>query len=132
MRTSTVFAATLSLIITVQARAQTRHAQVDEIRQQIDALQRKLSNLESAQDSPAQKVTQLGASRHLRGEPTMVVRVYDLSDLFSIAPAYAAAIGNDLGLPSRVMFPEAVMTVAGGSTGAGMSGGMGMGGMGGG
>src|SRR5262249_51814192 len=97
-----------------------------------DALQRKLSNLDSGQErSSAQKVTQLGASRHLRGEPTLVVRVYDLSDLFSIAPPYAAVIGNDLGLQPRVLFPEAAVPHSGGST-SGAAGRGGMGGMGGG
>jgi hypothetical protein len=125
MRTGTVTAAILALAITATVRGQTRQAQVDEIRHQIDALQRKLGNLESAQASPAQKVTQLGASRHQRGEPTLIVRVYDLSDLFAIAPAYAAAIGNDIGLSPRALFPEAAVAHSGGGTPAGAMGGMG-------
>ncbi len=126
MRTSTVFAAVLSLAITAHVRAQSRSSQVDDVRRQIDALQQKLNNLEAAQNSPAQKVAQLGASRHLRGEPTLIVRVYDLSDLFSIAPAYAATTGNELGLPPRALFPESASTTSVNSAGA--MGGMGMGG----
>src|SRR5262249_21990399 len=128
MRTSIVIAAVLALAIATGVRAQSRQTQVDDIRQQIDALQRRLGGLESAQASPAQKVTQLGASRHQRGEPTLIVRVYDLSDLFAIAPAYAAAIGNDLGLAPRALFPEAAASHSGASTlaGAGGMGGMGM------
>ena len=50
------------------------------------------------------------------GEPTLIVRVYDLSDLFSIAPAYASVIGNDLGLAPRSLFPEAAVPHTGGQT----------------
>jgi hypothetical protein len=71
-----------------------------------------------------QKVTQLGATRQQRGVHSLVVRIYDLSDLFSISPAYTAAIGNDLGLTPRSLFPEAAISNS-------ESGGRGMGGMGG-
>jgi hypothetical protein len=126
MRTTTVIAAVLTLAITTGVHGQTRQTQVDDIRHQIDALQRKLSSLETAHASPAQKVAQLGASRHQRGEPTLIVRVYDLSDLFAIAPAYTAAIGNDLGLAPRALFPESAVAHSGGSTASGTMGGMGM------
>lgn len=128
MRTSTVFATVLSLAIAAHVQAQAKPSQVDEVRRQMDALQKQLNSLEAARNSPTQKVTQLGASRHQRGEPTLIVRVYDLSDLFSIAPAYGATIGNDLGLQPRALFPEAAITTS--FTPAGAMGG-GMGGMGG-
>src|SRR5437879_754367 len=101
MRCNIIIAVMLSVTLTAQARGQNKSPQVDDVRRQIDALPKQLRNLEMMQASPAQKVAQLGASRHQRGEPTLMVRVYDLSDLFSIAPAYAASIGNDLGLSPR-------------------------------
>ncbi len=126
-----VLAAVLSLFLAANVRGQVKPSQVDDIRRQMDALQKQLNILETAQTTPTQKVTQLGASRHQRGEPTLIVRVYDLSDLFSIAPAYAAVIGNEMGLQPRLIFPEAaVAPSAPGSTGTGNMGGMG--GMGGG
>jgi hypothetical protein len=114
------------------ALAQNQQSQVDEIRRQIEGLQKQLQAVEQGHPASSQKVTQLGASRHQRGEPTMIVRIYDLSDLFAIAPAYSATIGNNLGLPSRALFPEvhAAAQSAGGPPQSGMMGGMG--GMGGG
>jgi hypothetical protein len=133
MRFSTLFAPILALVITANIQAQTRQTQVDEIRRNMDALQKQLNALETAAGGPSQKVTQLGASRHQRGEPTLIVRIYDLSDLFSIAPAYGAAIGNNLGLPQRPLFPEAMSAFSGGggTNPGGMSSGGMMGGMGG-
>ncbi len=125
MRCHIIVAVVFSVTLTAQARGQNKPAQVDEVRRQIDALQKQLNHLEMVQASPAQKVAQLGASRHQRGEPTLIVRVYDLSDLFSIAPAYAAAIGNDLGLPPRPVFPESAVSQSGGGGTTGMMGGMG-------
>jgi hypothetical protein len=125
MRSSTVFAFVFSLVITTGVRGQSRPSQVDELRLQIDALQRQLNKLETSQASPTQRVTQLGATRQQRGSPALVVRIYDLSDLFSISPAYTAAIGNDLGLTPRSLFPEAAASNS-------ETGGRGIGGMGGG
>jgi hypothetical protein len=132
MHFNTFLAAFLTVIITAQAQAQSKQGQVDEIRRSIDALQKQLTSLETAQGHSTPKVTQLGVSRQQRGEPTLVARVYDLSDLFSIAPAYGATVGNNLGLAQRVLFPEAMSTFSGGggTTPSGMMGGMG-GGMGG-
>lgn len=132
MRLGTLIAVILVIAVSSNARAQTRQAQVDDIRRNIDALQKQLNSLETGQVSATQKVAQLGASRHQRGEPTLIVRVYDLSDLFSIAPAYGATVGNNLGLPQRALFPESMAALHGGgaSSPGGMMGG-GMGGMGG-
>jgi cell division septum initiation protein DivIVA len=127
MRCHIIIAVMFSVTLTAQARGQNKSSQVEDVRRQIDALQKQLNHLEMVQASPAQKVAQLGASRHQRGEPTLIVRVYDLSDLFSIAPAYAAVIGNDLGLSPRPVFPEAAASQSGGSTSpmGGSMGGMG-------
>src|SRR5262245_2233382 len=112
MRSSTTFAAVLSLVITASVWGQTKSPQVDELRLQLDALQKQLNKLETVPSNPALRVTQLGATRQQRGSPTLIVRIYDLSDLFSISPAYTAAIGNDLGLTSRALFPEAAINVS--------------------
>jgi hypothetical protein len=95
MRSSTVFAAVISLITAAHVWGQGKPSQVDELRHQIDSLQKQLTRLENASTSTTQKVTQLGATRQQRGNPTLVVRIYDLSDLFSISPSYTAAIGHD-------------------------------------
>jgi hypothetical protein len=125
-----IVAVCLTLAITAQALGQNnKPSQVDDVRRQIEALQKQLNHLEMVQASPAQKVAQLGASRHQRGEPTLIVRVYDLSDLFSIAPAYAASIGNDLGLTPRPVFPESSVSQSAGGGASGMMGGMGGGGL---
>jgi len=125
MRSSINFAIVLTLVSTAVVYGQNKQSQVDELRLQIDALQRQLSKLETAPASATQKVTQLGATRQQRGTHALVVRMYDLSDLFSISPAYTAAIGNDLGLTPRSLFPEAA---AGHADGGGGMGGMGGGG----
>ena len=125
MRSSTIFAAVLSFAITASVWGQGKSSQVDELRHQMEALQKQLNKLETGQSSPTQKVTQLGATRQQRGNPSLIVRIYDLSDLFSISPAYTAAIGNDLGLAPRSLFPEAA---AGHADGGGGMGGMGGGG----
>lgn len=131
MRSSILCAAVVSLFAAGHLAAQVKSPPVDELRRQVDALQQQLKALESGQ-AASQRVAQLGSSRNTRGEPVLIVRVYDLSDLFSIAPAYSAAIGHELGLPSRSLFPEVQGPQAGGNSGAsGMGGGMGgMGGMG--
>ena len=127
MRSSTILAAVLPLVVSANLHAQGKSAQVDELRRQVEVLQKQLSRLENSDASPAHKVTQLGATRQQRGTPTLVVRVYDLSDLFSISPAYNAEVGHELGLTPRPLFPEAV-TAAGAGNSGGMIGGGGMGG----
>ena len=62
-------------------------------------------------------------------EPVMVVRIYDLSDLFAMAPPYPATVSDDLGQEVRPLFP----TLSEGPFTGGAMGGMGgFGGMGGG
>jgi hypothetical protein len=130
MRSSILFTTVTFLSLTGDLQAQVTPAQADELRRQVESLQQQLQRLESGQPTHSQKVAQLGSSRSSRGEPVLVVRVYDLSDLFSIAPAYSAAIGNDLGLQPRVLFPEALLPHLAASHQAsgmgGMGGGMGL------
>jgi hypothetical protein len=67
-----------------------------EIRQQIEALQRQLDAAEQ-QATAKRNVTQIGASRAKKQSTGMVVRIYELNDLFAVAPPYAAQIASDLG-----------------------------------
>ena len=95
----------------------------EELRRQIRALEGKLRNAEERQDENA-RVTELGGTARSRGrDPEMVLRLYDLSDLFTVAPAYPATVSQDLGAPAP-LFPM--------PANAGRSGVTGMGGMGGG
>jgi len=43
----------------------------------------------SERTAPNDRVTQIGATRHGRN-PEIVVRIYDVSDLFAMAPSYEA------------------------------------------
>jgi len=103
-----------------------------QLKQLIKALQEKVERLDAGRPEK-ERVTQLGSSR-LRAfpeEPRMVVQIYDLSDLFALAPPYPAMHADDLGGPRRPVFPGAAGgEYSGGVMGMGM-GGMGMGGMGG-
>ena len=95
----------------------------EELREQIRALEGKLRNVEERQDENA-PVTELGGTGRTRGrDPEMVLRLYDLSDLFTVAPAYPAAVSQDFGSPAPLSSMPANV---------GRSGVTGMGGMGGG
>ncbi len=118
------FAATIFQL----AQAQVESPQAREIRAQLEALQLRLADL-TRQDSSGRNVTEIGSSRgrsHQEDEPRLVVRIYDLSDLYSIAPRYAAHEPSDLQQGRRPIFPDVEQAVA--SSGAGGFGGGGMGG----
>lgn len=69
---------------------------VDAIKKQIAALQQQVAEMESA--TVSRNVTQIGSSR-LRGmsrRGDLVVRIYDLGDLFAVAPTYIASSPGDL------------------------------------
>jgi len=103
-----------------------------QLKQLIEALQDKIDRLDAGQPAK-ERVTQLGASplRAFPEEPRMVVQIYDLSDLFALAPRYPAMHADDLGGPRRPVFPGAAGgEYAGGAMGGYMSGVGGMGGMG--
>jgi hypothetical protein len=106
-----------------------------EVRQLLQTLAERLAERQAS--SPQRKrVTQLGtmARSHI-DEPQLVVRVYDLGDLFALAPSYPAEHRSDLSGPGGPVFPDtttAQLRGTGGTGGMGMGmGGMGMGGMGG-
>ncbi len=96
-----------------------------ELRRQIRAMEESLRVLEESDGGP-RRVTEIGGGRTWSpGEPTLVVRIYDLGDLFAAAPDYPAQRDCDLSADSRSLFPAVSME----RTGMGMGG---MGGMGGG
>ena len=99
-------------------------APVEDLRREIQMLNQKLQSLETA-GKENHRVTQLGGGTRLRGrEPEMVVRIYDLSDLFAMALPYVAEVSGDLG-ENRPVFPG---LPSGQMTGVTGMGGMGMGG----
>lgn len=87
--------------------AQHESSDIAALRAQIDALQVKLNSLEQ-DDAELRHVTEIGVSRLGRGEAPMVVRIYDLSDLFAVAPTYRARQASDLDPQVSLLFPDAV------------------------
>jgi hypothetical protein len=112
-------------------------SEADKVRVQIEVLQKKLRDLDTS-DKAKRRITELGSSSVPQGkqEPRLVVRVYDLSDLFSLAPPYPARSIGDFSGQATPLFPAPGPGWSGtgaAGTGAMMGGmgGMGMGGMGG-
>jgi hypothetical protein len=105
--------------------------EVQELRRTMELLEAQLRQLERQQGRPDanDRVTQIGAMREGRN-PAIIVRIYDLSDLFALSPSYPAMHLTDLGGAATPLFPVATAKEMAGS-GGGMMGGMG-GGMGGG
>jgi hypothetical protein len=106
---------------------------VQEMREQIQLLQSKLKALESS-SSERNRVTQLGRSSRREEEAEWIVRVYDLSDLFTFAPQYPAVVPSAMDDQNAALFPNSAAGSQQGASGmGGMGGGMGgMGGIGGG
>ncbi len=110
----------------------------DALRRQIESLQRQLDTANQGEPKDT-KVTRIGAPRQRQREVPLVLRMYDLSDLFTVAPSYLAEFPREFGQQARLVFPVAGddglgASGAGGAGGRGMTGagGMGGGGMGGG
>jgi len=108
-------------------------SKTEALRRQIESLQQQL---DARQNEPKDtKVTRIGTAR-LRHESALVLRIYDLSDLFAVAPSYYAEFPREFGQQARLVFPipgddERLGAAGGGGRAAGGVGGMG-GGMGGG
>ncbi len=101
-------------------KAQTTREQAQDMRRQIELLEAQLRRIEEADRAEKpDRVTQIGAMRHGHS-PEMVVKIYDLSDLFASAPAYEAMVMNELGGQDRPLFP-----LRGANQPSGMMGGMG-------
>jgi len=101
---------------------------VDLLRQQVQALQEQLQRMEGGAKSD--RVTQIGGTRPMGRQPQLVVRIYDLGDLFAMAPPYEAKFDSDLKQEDRAVFPRPSIERTGGPGAMGGFGGMG--GMGGG
>jgi len=111
------------------ARAQTTEEELRRLVEQVSALKDKLDSMERS-GTMNERVTQIGGTRaRVEEEPQMIVRIYDLGDLFSLAPPYEARHASDISPNGQLLFPRGPMG-PGGQTLSGM-GGMGMGGMGG-
>jgi hypothetical protein len=84
------------------------NSQTDEIRQHIALLEAKLDTIEQG-GRGNERVTDLGGRGRLRmGEPQVIVRIYDLSDLFAVAPTYTAKYRSDLVSGEVPLFPGAL------------------------
>ncbi len=112
-----------------------------QLRQQLEELQRKLDALPTPETpEPNRRVTEIGTSRAKPKEeyvPRTVTRIYDISDMFAVAPAYPARQPNLTTGGDESVFRwgsnhgEEDLPRGGGGMGGGGMGGGGMGGGGG-
>lgn len=120
--------------IAAAARAQGESEQAAALKAQLAALQQQLDTL-ARKEAADHKFTEIGSSTSRSRadvEPRRVVRIYDISDLYAIAPSYAAQEPGDLAESPRAIFPEvAIAASAGAGLGGGGFGGGGLGGGGG-
>jgi hypothetical protein len=118
------------VIVSQVARAQpgnTKEPQADALRRQLEQLEQKLKSLEET-DNQKRGITQIGNSTLRAADETrLVVRMYDLSELFTVAPSYEARQVSDLSTTEKNLFPQ--VTAQGMAPGA--MGGFGGGGFGG-
>jgi hypothetical protein len=114
-----VTAAVLILSVVPAAFAQ---KETDAIRAQIEALQRQLDAIEN-KPVPQRNVTQIGSSRIRARNPGLIVKIYDLGDLFALAPPYSANRQSDLSKKVESIFPDAPGSSSGGLGGLGGGGG---------
>lgn len=110
-----------------QNRSADHATQIDSIKRQIDALRKELETVESARSTESSKVGVIGSggARSGRNVPREIeVRIYDLSDLFTVAPPYPATFGSDVGpMETPVFDPGAGGFPRGTNSGGGMGGG---------
>jgi len=109
-----------ALSVTAVASAQ---EEIQQIKQQMAHLQQLLDAMEN-QPAPKRNVTQIGASRKRKAETGLVVKIYDLGDLFAVAPPYPAQLSSDLNPDSRSSLFDTTVFPAGGGMMGGMGGGM--------
>lgn len=80
-------------LLAVPAWGQTA-AQVQELRRQVEALEKQVQH--SARADGNQRVTEIGGARARPRDTELLVRIYDVSDLFQVAPPYLAEFQSDL------------------------------------
>lgn len=110
--------------------AQPGHAaEADSVREQIQALQQRLIDLEKG-DQAKRRITEIdpGKPRTRDHEGTGMLRAYDLNDLFAIVPQYPAKHPADIDGREELLFPApahgtAELTGVSGGFGGGMGGG---------
>ena len=76
---------------------------LDQLRQQLQLIQAQI-DAATAAPAPRTNVTQIGGPRVRSRAGGAVVRIYDLGDLFAVAPPYAAATEGDLSEMHRTFF----------------------------
>lgn len=69
-------------------------AQVQELRRQVEALEKQVQ--QTARVDGNQRVTEIGGARARPRDTELIVRIYDVSDLFQVAPPYLAEFQSDL------------------------------------
>ena len=93
----------------------------DDLRAQIKSLEQKLSERKKPERT-GDRVTEIGGTRprpRELQEADLVVRIYELNDLFAVAPAYFAHQPDDLGDAGRAIFGHVQGHAMGGMGGGG-------------
>ena len=106
MRRYISFGVTIVLMFAVQFGWAQENPRTRELQAQLEEIQEKLRAAARSND-PNSKVTELGSSRARQREedmPRLVIRLYDLSDLFAVAPPYVAKDGGELDRDASEVF----------------------------
>ena len=100
-------AAIVFVLCSTPSREQQPPNEMQELRRTMEKLDEHLRQLEQSQgkSNANERVTQIGSMRNGR-DPETIVRIYDLSDLFAMAPSYQAMQLNDLGGASVPLVPH--------------------------
>lgn len=126
-RSGRLLLATLALCVahnSARGQAQAEAEKPADLKRQIDELQSQLRKLELS-EARNHRVAEIG-TRYQQREAGMVVRLYDLNDLFAVAPSYDARRFDDFQLGAAPLFPSTASASAAGPAGMGTGG---MGGM---
>lgn len=104
------------------ARGQGGDPEADALRSKIREMQSQLESKQAADDQ-RRGVTRIGGSTRVAEHGELLLRVYDLHELFAMAPSYPAMIAPDFGPERRTIFPQATgatqLTGGGGGFGGG-------------
>lgn len=118
-----IFLSVFAVLVAVSSAASAQDgANLDQLREQLRLLQ---EQIETASQAPAKRtnVTQIAGPRARIRDGGLVIRIYDLGDLFAVAPPYAAAIEGDLSDSQRDIFSGQGRSYSG-SGGGGFGGGV--------
>jgi hypothetical protein len=129
MRALALSVALSTLVGLSSAYGQDKAAEADSVREQIQALQQRLIDLEKG-DQAKRRITEIdpGKPRTRDHEGTGMLRAYDLNDLFALVPQYPAKHPSDIDGREELLFPAPAngpsgLTGTGGGFGGGMGGG---------